>query len=87
MHTELSWGVNNHWSLYGGGVAAENYGAMSVGIGRDLFQYGALSADHLNMMPVSRENPGDSVIQKNSVISMLNYHLQGTVSVKKNFLL
>ncbi|WFV09246.1 fimbria/pilus outer membrane usher protein [Citrobacter freundii] len=45
VHTELSWGVNNHWSLYGGGVAAENYGAMSVGIGRDLFQYGALSAD------------------------------------------
>lgn len=45
VHSEISWGVNNHWSLYGGGVASERYGAMSVGIGRDLFQYGAVSTD------------------------------------------
>ncbi|WP_081706627.1 fimbria/pilus outer membrane usher protein [Siccibacter turicensis] len=42
---EFSWGVSNAWSLYGGGIAAGRYNALSVGIGRDLFALGALSAD------------------------------------------
>lgn len=42
---EFSWGVSNGWSLYGGGVAGGNYGAVAVGIGRDLMQFGALSFD------------------------------------------
>ncbi|QXX85179.1 outer membrane usher protein (plasmid) [Providencia sp. R33] len=42
---EFSWGVNNGWSLYGGGVAAENYASAAVGIGRDLMMFGALSFD------------------------------------------
>ncbi|MEY0882328.1 outer membrane usher protein [Providencia stuartii] len=42
---EFSWGVNNGWSLYGGGIAAENYASTAVGIGRDLLMFGALSFD------------------------------------------
>lgn len=42
---EFSWGVSNGWSLYGGGIAAENYASAAVGIGRDLMMFGALSFD------------------------------------------
>lgn len=42
---EFSWGVNNGWSLYGGGVTDGKYNAAAVGIGRDLMLLGALSFD------------------------------------------
>lgn len=42
---EFSWGVANNWSLYGGAVGADDYQAVSVGLGRNLFMLGALSAD------------------------------------------
>ncbi|MFP7607494.1 Outer membrane usher protein PapC precursor [compost metagenome] len=42
---EFSWGVANNWSLYGGGVGADNYQAFSIGLGRNLFMLGALSFD------------------------------------------
>lgn len=42
---EFSWGVANDWSLYGGGIGANNYQAFSIGLGRNLFMLGALSAD------------------------------------------
>ena len=42
---EFSWGVNNGWSLYGGGLFAGEYNALAVGIGRDLKYLGALSFD------------------------------------------
>lgn len=42
---EFSWGVNNGWSLYGGGLFAGDYNALAVGIGRDLLALGALSFD------------------------------------------
>jgi len=42
---EFSWGIANSWSLYGGGVVADDYQAFSLGLGRDLFVLGALSAD------------------------------------------
>ncbi|MFI8415320.1 outer membrane usher protein [Serratia sp. NPDC078593] len=42
---EFSWGVNNGWSLYGGGVAGGDYNALALGIGRDLMMLGALSFD------------------------------------------
>lgn len=42
---EFSWGVNNGWSLYGGGVAGGDYNALALGIGRDLMMFGALSFD------------------------------------------
>lgn len=42
---EFSWGVSNGWSLYGGGLAGDDYSALSIGLGRDLMVFGALSAD------------------------------------------
>jgi len=42
---EMSWGVSNFWSLYGGGILAGNYNALALGVGRDLMQFGTLSAD------------------------------------------
>ncbi|MBC3252358.1 outer membrane usher protein [Serratia fonticola] len=42
---EFSWGVSNGWSLYGGALAGGDYNALSLGIGRDLLLFGALSFD------------------------------------------
>lgn len=42
---EFSWGVSNGWSLYGGALAGGDYKALSLGIGRDLMAFGALSFD------------------------------------------
>lgn len=42
---EFSWGVSNGWSLYGGALIGGDYNALSVGIGRDLLMFGALSFD------------------------------------------
>ena len=42
---EFSWGVANGWSLYGGGISDNNYKAFSLGVGRDLLAFGALSFD------------------------------------------
>ena len=43
--SEFSWGINNGWSMYGGMLAADKYMALSLGIGRDLLAFGALSFD------------------------------------------
>ncbi|WP_337137119.1 outer membrane usher protein [Morganella morganii] len=45
ISSEFSWGVSNGWSVYGGGLFAGKYNAVSAGIGRDLLMLGALSAD------------------------------------------
>lgn len=42
---ELSWGISNSWSLYGGGITAQDYSSLALGVGRDLYQFGAISAD------------------------------------------
>ena len=42
---EFSWGVSNGWSLYGGGITDNNYRALSLGVGRDLLAFGAVSLD------------------------------------------
>lgn len=42
---EFSWGVSNGWSLFGGGMGDNNYRALSVGVGRDLLAFGAVSVD------------------------------------------
>lgn len=42
---EFSWGVSNGWSLFGGGMSDNNYRALSVGAGRDLLSFGAVSLD------------------------------------------
>lgn len=42
---EASWGITNGWTLYGGSVIGGDYNALSMGIGRDLYLLGAISAD------------------------------------------
>ncbi|WP_443006360.1 MULTISPECIES: outer membrane usher protein [unclassified Serratia (in: enterobacteria)] len=42
---EFSWGISNGWSLFGGGMAGDEYNALALGIGRDLMAFGALSFD------------------------------------------
>ncbi len=42
---EFSWGVTNGWSLFGGGISDKNYKALSLGVGRDLLAFGAVSLD------------------------------------------
>lgn len=42
---EFSWGVSNGWSLLGGALLSDGYDALSIGVGRDLLQFGAISFD------------------------------------------
>ncbi|EPR6208141.1 fimbria/pilus outer membrane usher protein [Escherichia coli] len=42
---EASWGISNKWSLYGGGIIAGDYNTLAVGLGRDLNEFGTVSAD------------------------------------------
>lgn len=42
---EFSYGLSNAWSLYGGTQFNRDYQATAIGIGRDLFSFGALSLD------------------------------------------
>ncbi|MGH8465796.1 MAG: fimbria/pilus outer membrane usher protein, partial [Pseudomonas sp.] len=42
---EFSWGVSNGWSLFGGALGAKDYGAVALGVGRDLLAFGAVSFD------------------------------------------
>ena len=43
---DFSWGVSNAWALYGGlQSSGEEYTAASLGIGRDLYAFGAISVD------------------------------------------
>ncbi|WP_425373920.1 outer membrane usher protein [Klebsiella quasivariicola] len=60
---EFSWGVSNGWSLYGGGLFAGDYNALSIGIGRDLLILGAISADITHsraILPNQSEKLGNS---------------------------
>lgn len=70
---EFSWGVNNGWSLYGGGLVGGNYNALSLGVGRDLLMFGALSFDATQSQA--------KLPQKNSTLSGGSYRL----SYSKNF--
>lgn len=42
---EISVGVSNGWSVYGGGIGGESYSSLAAGIGRDLLAFGAISLD------------------------------------------
>lgn len=42
---EFSYGITNAWSLYGGSQLNDDYQSLAVGIGRDLFSFGALALD------------------------------------------
>ncbi|SFC06007.1 fimbria/pilus outer membrane usher protein [Pragia fontium] len=42
---EISWGVSNAWSVYGGGTVSQDYQAAALGVGRDLFLLGTIALD------------------------------------------
>lgn len=42
---EISYGVNNQWSLFAGGTFSRDYQMLDFGMGWDLGQYGAASVD------------------------------------------
>lgn len=42
---EVAWGINNNWSLYGGGIFSGAYNSVALGVGRDLNEFGTLAAD------------------------------------------
>lgn len=42
---ELSWGVSNNWSMYGGSILSGDYNALAIGVGRDLQDWGTISSD------------------------------------------
>lgn len=43
--SSITWGVSNAWSLYGGSILSDDYQAIAIGVGRDLFQLGTFSLD------------------------------------------
>ena len=53
---EASWGISNKWSLYGGGIFSEDYNALAAGLGRDLNEFGTVSADVTQSVARLREN-------------------------------
>ncbi|CEL82534.1 outer membrane protein for export and assembly of type 1 fimbriae [Klebsiella quasipneumoniae] len=53
---ELSWGLTNAWSVYGGGIFSQDYNSVALGAGRDMNIYGTLSAD---VTHASARFPGD----------------------------
>ncbi|THE50161.1 outer membrane usher protein [Enterobacter bugandensis] len=55
---EFSWGIDNGWSLYGGGVGSDGYQSAAIGIGRDLMAFGAIAFDvtYANAEPKNDEN-------------------------------
>lgn len=45
INEEASWGISNTWSVYGGNILSDTYQALALGVGRDLFQLGAIALD------------------------------------------
>ncbi|QKN79771.1 outer membrane usher protein [Scandinavium goeteborgense] len=42
---EISWGISNGWSLYGGAIGGKDYNSLSLGVGRDMLALGAVALD------------------------------------------
>ncbi len=42
---ELSWGLSNAWSVYGGAIFSQDYNSVALGTGRDMNAFGTVSAD------------------------------------------
>ncbi|EBV5086534.1 PapC/FimD family outer membrane usher protein [Salmonella enterica subsp. enterica serovar Minnesota] len=42
---EMSWGISNAWSVYGGATLSREFKSLALGVGRDLFHFGTLALD------------------------------------------
>ena len=62
--SEVSWGITNGWSVFGGALNSHNFNSFSTGIGRDLFQLGAVSFS-VNQSIASLSN--DSTLKGKSI--------------------
>lgn len=65
---EISWGVLNGWSLYGGAIGEQSYQAFAIGTGKDLGVIGALAIDVTHSRAQLPENSGysDNTLKGNS---------------------
>ncbi|AJF74514.1 membrane protein [Raoultella ornithinolytica] len=64
MQSTLSFGLNNAFTLYGGGLAAENYRAGAAGVGINMGNAGAVSADYTfasTLLADGRRRDGGSI--------------------------
>lgn len=53
---EASWGINNEWSLYGGGITTKDFNTLSIGVAKDLKRFGSLSVDITQSVATVPEN-------------------------------
>ncbi len=61
---DISWGLSNNWSLYGGALLGGNYNALNAGVGVNLNTLGAISMDITHSsasLPNHTRNNGMSV--------------------------
>lgn len=42
---EMTWGISNAWSVYGGATLSRDYQVAALGVGRDLFVLGTMALD------------------------------------------
>ncbi|ECI4646641.1 PapC/FimD family outer membrane usher protein [Salmonella enterica subsp. salamae] len=42
---EMSWGISNAWSVYGGATLSREFKSLALGVGRDLFRFGTVALD------------------------------------------
>ncbi|EHQ9355003.1 fimbria/pilus outer membrane usher protein [Salmonella enterica] len=42
---DVSWGISNAWSIYGGSILSKKYKSFALGVGRDLMRFGTLALD------------------------------------------
>lgn len=68
---EFSWGVTSAWTLYGGSTLSSLYQAIAIGAGRDLFGFGALSADVTQSL--ARMQYGDREVGKSWRVNYSKY--------------
>lgn len=60
---EMSWGISNAWSLYGGAIVGGSYNALAAGIARDMMKFGTISVDVTranSTFPHSEDQTGQS---------------------------
>ncbi|PHM46465.1 hypothetical protein Xmau_00879 [Xenorhabdus mauleonii] len=58
---EISYGVSNYWSVYGGSIIAGKYNAAALGIGLDLMRLGTLSLDATQSMVKTFRDEGTQI--------------------------
>ncbi|WP_272537705.1 MULTISPECIES: fimbria/pilus outer membrane usher protein [unclassified Providencia] len=79
-------GGSNNWSLYSGFIGSEEYTSLSLGIGRDLFSFGAASFDitHSTANVEQRSSKIGNTYRLNYNKQLANMNIQLQLSAMKN---